>query len=100
MIAGRSRWCKPAVGLRRGLGAIRSRIPGFAPRRPEGIGPLTPEEGAKTSIFVATAPELAGVSGRYFRELAEARSSPQSYDTAVRERLWSVSADLVGLAAG
>jgi NAD(P)-dependent dehydrogenase (short-subunit alcohol dehydrogenase family) len=87
-------------GLRRGLGAIRSRIPGFAPRRPEGSGPLTPEEGAKTSIFVATAPELAGVSGRYFRELAEARSSPQSYDTAVRERLWSVSADLVGLAAG
>ena len=86
-------------GLRRGLGAIRSRIPGFAPRRPEG-GPLTPEEGAKTSIFVATAPELAGVSGRYFRELAEARTSPRSYDTAVRERLWSVSADLVGLAAG
>jgi NAD(P)-dependent dehydrogenase (short-subunit alcohol dehydrogenase family) len=87
-------------GLRRGLGAIRSRIPGFAPRRPEGSGPLTPEEGAKTSIHVATAPELAGVSGRYFRELAEARSSPQSYDAAVRERLWSVSAELVGLAAG
>jgi len=87
-------------GLRRGLGAIRSRVPGFAPRKPEGSGPLTPEEGAKTSIFVATAPELAGVSGRYFRELAEARSSPQSYDTAVRERLWSVSSGLVGLPAG
>jgi retinol dehydrogenase-12 len=87
-------------GLRRGLGAIRSRVPGFAPRRPEGSGPLTPEEGAKTSIFVATAPELAGVSGRCFRELAEARSSPQSYDTALRERLWSVSAELVGLAPG
>jgi NAD(P)-dependent dehydrogenase (short-subunit alcohol dehydrogenase family) len=87
-------------GLRRGLGAIRSRVPGFAPRKPEGSGPLTPEEGAKTSIFVATAPELAGVSGRYYRELAEEPSSPQSYDTAVRERLWSVSSELVGLAGG
>ena len=51
-------------------------------------------------IHVATAPELAGLTGRYFRAEGEARSSPRSYDVATRERLWSVSAGLVGLEPG
>jgi hypothetical protein len=87
--------------LRLGLRAIRSRVERFVPRapNPDDDGPLTPAQGAKVPIRVATAPELAGMSGRYFREEGEARSSPQSYDVATRERLWSVSAALVGIEA-
>jgi NAD(P)-dependent dehydrogenase (short-subunit alcohol dehydrogenase family) len=90
------------AGLRRGLGAVRSRLDRLVPRTPdpEDDGPLTPAEGAKTTVHVATAPELAGVTGRYFRESAEAPTSEQSYDTAVREALWAASAALVGLEAG
>lgn len=90
------------AGLRLGLRAIRSRVERFVPRapNPDDDGPLTPVQGAKVPIRVATAPELAGVSGRYFREEGEARSSPQSYDVATRERLWSVSAALVGTDPG
>ncbi|HXU06061.1 MAG TPA: SDR family oxidoreductase [Polyangia bacterium] len=98
----------PAVGQavraglrlgRLGLRALRAGVERFAPRAPDpdDDGPLTPADGAKTPIRVATAPELAGVTGRYFREEGEARSSPQSYDVAARERLWSVSAALVGI---
>jgi NAD(P)-dependent dehydrogenase (short-subunit alcohol dehydrogenase family) len=87
---------------RRGLRAVRSRLERFVPRvpDPDDDGPLTPAAGAKIPIHVATAPELAGLSGRYFRAGGEARSSPQSYDVATRERLWSVSAELVGLEPG
>ena len=90
-----------SAGLRLGLRAIRARVERFVPRpsNPDDDGPLTPAQGAKVPIRVATAPELAGVSGRYFREEGEARSSPQSYDVATRERLWSVSAALVGIDA-
>jgi NAD(P)-dependent dehydrogenase (short-subunit alcohol dehydrogenase family) len=90
------------AGLKLGLRAVRASVERFVPRAPSpsGGGVLTPAQGAKVPIRVATAPELAGVSGRYFREEGEARSSPQSYDVATRERLWSVSAALVGIDAG
>lgn len=57
-----------------------------------------PRDGARTSLFLATAPELATTSGRYFRESAEAKSSPRSYDAAVARRLWEVSEKLTGVA--
>ena len=40
----------------------------------------TPEEGAATSIYLATAPEVAEVSGRYFYDKKAVRSSAASYD--------------------
>jgi hypothetical protein len=52
-----------------------------------------------TSIHVTSAPELAGVSGRYFVSSTAMRSSPRSYDEAVAARLWQVSAEPVGLTA-
>lgn len=62
------------------------------------IWPLlrTPEEGARTSVYVATAPELEGISGRYFADSREARSAPASYDLATARRLWEVSERMVG----
>ena len=56
-----------------------------------------PREGARTTLFVATSPALHGVSGRYFRELAEARSSTRSSDRALAVRLWQLSEALTGL---
>lgn len=57
----------------------------------------TPEEGARTSVYVATAAELEGVSGRFFANGREARTSEASYDPDLAKRLWEVSAALVGL---
>jgi NAD(P)-dependent dehydrogenase (short-subunit alcohol dehydrogenase family) len=57
-----------------------------------------PVRGAATSILLASSPELEGITGRYFTNSRQKRSSPRSRDEAVAARLWQVSADLVGLA--
>jgi NAD(P)-dependent dehydrogenase (short-subunit alcohol dehydrogenase family) len=58
---------------------------------------LSPEEGAQTSIYLAASPEVMGVSGAYFARKQAVRSSPASYDQAVAQRLWTISAELTGL---
>jgi NAD(P)-dependent dehydrogenase (short-subunit alcohol dehydrogenase family) len=58
----------------------------------------TPEEGAQTIIHVATAPELASITGKYFIDGRERHSPAVSYDLDEQERLWRRSAELVGLA--
>jgi NAD(P)-dependent dehydrogenase (short-subunit alcohol dehydrogenase family) len=60
-------------------------------------GRPTPKEGAVTSLFVATSPTLEGVSGKYFRESAEAPPSAKGRDAAVAKRLWEVSERLTGI---
>ena len=57
----------------------------------------SPEKGARTSIYLATSPELEGVSGKYFISQKEARSSRESYDHALANRLWQVSAEMTEL---
>jgi NAD(P)-dependent dehydrogenase (short-subunit alcohol dehydrogenase family) len=57
----------------------------------------SPARGAATSIHLASAPELEGVTGRYFANSAPKRSASRSYDDALAGRLWRLSADLVGL---
>jgi NAD(P)-dependent dehydrogenase (short-subunit alcohol dehydrogenase family) len=59
----------------------------------------TPERGAATSIYLASSPEVEGVTGKYFANSAPRTSSKSSYDTVAAARLWQVSADLVGLTA-
>jgi NAD(P)-dependent dehydrogenase (short-subunit alcohol dehydrogenase family) len=58
---------------------------------------LTPEQGAATSIYLATAPEVAEVSGCYFYNQEPIRSSSASYDEEAARRLWEVSAQMTGL---
>jgi NAD(P)-dependent dehydrogenase (short-subunit alcohol dehydrogenase family) len=58
-----------------------------------------PAQGAATSIHLASAPDLAQVTGGYFANSKPKRSSERSYDEAAAARLWQVSADLVGLTA-
>ncbi len=55
---------------------------------------LTPEQGARPALYAAAAPALEGVTGRYFTQKGETRSSPTSYDQSLAERLWDVSARL------
>jgi NAD(P)-dependent dehydrogenase (short-subunit alcohol dehydrogenase family) len=59
----------------------------------------TPARGAATSIFLASSPEVEGVSGQYFANSSPRTSSKASYDRAAATRLWDVSAALCGLAA-
>lgn len=57
----------------------------------------SPERGAETVIWLATAPELEGVTGKYFFDKKEIRSSKVSYDDEISKRLWHVSEQLTGL---
>jgi NAD(P)-dependent dehydrogenase (short-subunit alcohol dehydrogenase family) len=53
-------------------------------------------EGAKTPVYLATAPEAAGHNGRYFVNRILSSSAPITQDREVRERLWSISEALTG----
>ncbi|KAA3643361.1 MAG: SDR family NAD(P)-dependent oxidoreductase [Chloroflexi bacterium] len=55
------------------------------------------EEGARTSLYLATSSDVEGVSGKYFREEREADSSPDSHDEEQARRLWDLSVVLTGL---
>jgi NAD(P)-dependent dehydrogenase (short-subunit alcohol dehydrogenase family) len=58
----------------------------------------TPERGAQTALYLATSPEVEGVSGKYFIREQEAPSVPISYDQALQERMWTISEQLTSLA--
>jgi NAD(P)-dependent dehydrogenase (short-subunit alcohol dehydrogenase family) len=62
---------------------------------------LSPEAGAKASVYAASAPEVRGATGRCFdRRGREVRTSRRSYEAAARERLWRVSEELTGVGSG
>lgn len=54
------------------------------------------EVGAATSVWAATAPELAGRGGAYLADCAVAEAAPYARDAAAARRLWALSEDLVG----
>jgi NAD(P)-dependent dehydrogenase (short-subunit alcohol dehydrogenase family) len=57
----------------------------------------TPEQGAQTSIYLASSPEVEGVTGKYFVNQKPRASSAQSYNREVQARLWTISEELTGL---
>jgi NAD(P)-dependent dehydrogenase (short-subunit alcohol dehydrogenase family) len=57
------------------------------------------KEGAETSIYLASSPEVEGVSGKYFVDRTEKRSAEESYDEPEARLLWETTSRLVGLAA-
>lgn len=59
----------------------------------------SPEDGAKTIVYLASSPDAAGLTGQYFYDSQPARSSALSYDEAAAERLWTASESLLGLGA-
>ena len=58
---------------------------------------ISPEEGAKTSIYLASSPEIEGITGKYFVKSIPVRSAPISYDETLQRQLWLESAKLVNL---
>jgi len=62
-----------------------------------GIFFISPESSAKRILYVATSPDLEGVTGKYFTKMHETRSSPESYDDDSARRLWLVSGQLAKL---
>lgn len=58
---------------------------------------LTPERGARTTVYLAASPEVEGVTGKYFVNQKETRSSFLSQDEAAAKKLWEVSARMTGL---
>jgi NAD(P)-dependent dehydrogenase (short-subunit alcohol dehydrogenase family) len=58
---------------------------------------ISPEKGAETLVYLASSPEVATVSGRYFYKCRPATPSAEANDDAAAERLWSESARLAGI---
>lgn len=55
------------------------------------------EEGAKSSIYLASSDEVQGVSGAYFEDGKPVQSAPQTYDKELQRSLWKQCEDWVGL---
>jgi NAD(P)-dependent dehydrogenase (short-subunit alcohol dehydrogenase family) len=59
----------------------------------------TVEDGVNALMYLATSPELDGVTGKYFDQQQEARAHAQAYDLAARRQLWQLSKQLTGLSS-
>jgi NAD(P)-dependent dehydrogenase (short-subunit alcohol dehydrogenase family) len=57
---------------------------------------LTPEKGAETSIYLASSPEVEGISGKYYDNKRTVHSAAASYDQDAAKRLWEISLALTG----
>jgi NAD(P)-dependent dehydrogenase (short-subunit alcohol dehydrogenase family) len=58
---------------------------------------ISPDEGAKTSLFLATSPDVAGITGRYFDRSRLATPAATASDMSAAARLWEVSEQLVAV---
>lgn len=58
---------------------------------------LSPERGAETPIYLASSPDVEGVTGKFFSKKKERQSSSESYDQTEWKKLWEVSMTLAGL---
>jgi NAD(P)-dependent dehydrogenase (short-subunit alcohol dehydrogenase family) len=61
---------------------------------------MSPEDGAKTQIYLASSAQVEGVTGKYFEKSKPKRSSESSYDEALARRLWDVSMKTTRLQSG
>jgi NAD(P)-dependent dehydrogenase (short-subunit alcohol dehydrogenase family) len=59
---------------------------------------LSPAKGARTSVYLASSPEVEGVSGEYFVKCKPRKPRRWAQDPDAARRLWQVSEQLVGLA--
>lgn len=55
------------------------------------------DKGAETAVWLATSPDVEGLSGRYYTDKKEIKSNPISYDLKIAERLWKESERMTGL---
>ncbi|MBS1686415.1 MAG: SDR family oxidoreductase [Bacteroidetes bacterium] len=55
------------------------------------IGAISVEKGAETSVYLASSPEVQGVSGKYFTKCKEKQPGKLTFDKALQKELWRVS---------
>ncbi len=84
-------------------GAVRTRIwqhtGGFTPLTTlASLFMIGPKRGARTSIYLATSPEVEGVTGQYFYKCQRCHSSRVSQDPVLAGKLWERSRTITGLA--
>ncbi|MFW9902970.1 MAG: SDR family oxidoreductase [Candidatus Thorarchaeota archaeon] len=56
----------------------------------------SPEKGAETSVYLATSPEVNGVTGKYFINKKIKETTDITHNRELAEKLWNVSKKLVG----
>ncbi len=71
-------------------------MPGYF-RRIFGLFMISPEKGAETSIFLATSPEVEGISGAYYNKKMMAKTTRHAEDMKAADMLWEVSKEYCGL---
>jgi NAD(P)-dependent dehydrogenase (short-subunit alcohol dehydrogenase family) len=54
-----------------------------------------PEQGAETSVYLVSSPEVEGVTGKYFSDSKETKSSAASYNISAQQRLWELSEQMI-----
>ncbi len=91
--------CVSPGPTRTGFGDEMLGLPGLFPRFIKRIPFLLAslEKGAQTLIYAASAPELTGISARFYLRGRERRTRKVAYDTDLAARLWAASEKLVGL---
>jgi NAD(P)-dependent dehydrogenase (short-subunit alcohol dehydrogenase family) len=83
------------TGFADSLGAVPSAVIGFFMRF---VG-LTPEQGAQTSVYLATSADVENVTGKYWERSKAVQSSRAAYDETTWTRLWEVSDRMVAAGA-
>lgn len=57
----------------------------------------SPEKGSETSIYLASSHEVIDITGRYFANSSEKRSSKTSYDKGLQEAIWKKTEEVLGV---
>lgn len=58
---------------------------------------VTPEEGAKISVYLASSPEIKGVTGKYFHKMKLRDPNKLAFDKDAQKKLWDMSLELTNL---
>lgn len=87
-----------ANALHPGVVATELLMNGFPPIRLFRRFLRTPEQGARTAVYLAASPEVASVSGGYFRDERPAQPSAAARDDEAARRLWRWSEERTGIA--
>lgn len=74
-----------------GFGANNGGLLGVGMKVAQRIMARSPEKGAETNIYLASSPEVEGVTGKYFTDKHELKASPAAYDLEAAKRLWALS---------
>ncbi|MEY3901445.1 MAG: hypothetical protein RL189_751 [Pseudomonadota bacterium] len=58
---------------------------------------ISPEKGARTSLFLASESQVSQVTGRYFKNCSEAKPSSLAFNDSMAKNLWETSRRITGM---